>query len=254
MHRRELGLLRPPLRTLLLLLLLLLQPLAAMLIGAGCASPETKQTADTAPPSAASLTGAKGGTGGIVDLGRGVTVDRSAREVRVQAVVVLEEGWLEQVVCLEGTREHESVLVTPAPASLIHAGLLAIGLEPGSPGRWERIDGDLDLVPPSGDAVDVDVVDPRTDQRLDVEDWMMGEHGETFRGHGWKFAGSILDQTGYAADSSGSIVGLVTFGDETLAFTQVLPDQIDVQPPLWQIRTAVIPPPGTRVVLVLSPA
>jgi hypothetical protein len=57
----------------------------------------------------------------------------------------------------------------------------------------------------------------------------------------------------YVADQTGSIIGLVTFGDETVGFEQVLADQQDVQPLEWQVRTEHVPPPGTPVTLILRP-
>jgi hypothetical protein len=57
----------------------------------------------------------------------------------------------------------------------------------------------------------------------------------------------------YVADRTGSIVGLVTFGDEVIAYDEVLSDKVDVDAPEWQANTAVMPAPGTRVQLVIRP-
>ena len=56
----------------------------------------------------------------------------------------------------------------------------------------------------------------------------------------------------YVADESGSIIGLVTFGDEVIGFSRVLADQDAVQEPEWEVNTAAIPPMGTSVTLVLK--
>jgi hypothetical protein len=58
----------------------------------------------------------------------------------------------------------------------------------------------------------------------------------------------------YVADRTGSIVGIVTFGDETIAFDEVLSDQAEVDAPQWQARTERMPAPGTRVELVIRVA
>jgi hypothetical protein len=57
----------------------------------------------------------------------------------------------------------------------------------------------------------------------------------------------------YVADRTGSIVGLVTFGDEVIAYDEVLSDKVDVDAPEWQANTPVMPAPGTRVQLVIRP-
>jgi hypothetical protein len=56
----------------------------------------------------------------------------------------------------------------------------------------------------------------------------------------------------YAADRSGSIVGIVTFGDEVVAFREVVPDRTDVAEPQWQARTDAMPASGTAVELVIK--
>jgi hypothetical protein len=54
----------------------------------------------------------------------------------------------------------------------------------------------------------------------------------------------------YAADDSGSIVGLVTFGDEVVAMRTVIPDKVDVAPAAWKARTDDIPPEGSVVTVI----
>jgi hypothetical protein len=56
----------------------------------------------------------------------------------------------------------------------------------------------------------------------------------------------------YVADMSGSIIGLVTFGDETIGFHRVLADQEAVQDPIWEANPVTMPPPGTEVTLVIT--
>ncbi len=58
-------------------------------------------------------------------------------------------------------------------------------------------------------------------------------------------------RTVYAADLGGSVVGLVTFGDEVVAWQEVIPDQVDVAPAVWVADPSVIPALGTPVTLVL---
>ncbi len=55
----------------------------------------------------------------------------------------------------------------------------------------------------------------------------------------------------YVADYSGSIIGLVTFGDEVIGFSEVIADQAAVQEPEWIVDTDRVPPIGTEVTVVI---
>ncbi len=62
-----------------------------------------------------------------------VWVDRERGEVIVGGRIVLTQGPIEFFACPRRTKEHESIVAVNAPARLVHAGLLAIGLTPGTP-------------------------------------------------------------------------------------------------------------------------
>ena len=62
-----------------------------------------------------------------------VWIDLPAKRVVVGGLVVLAEGPLEFFACPRHTKEHESIVAVNASARLVHAALLAIGLEPGKP-------------------------------------------------------------------------------------------------------------------------
>ena len=69
----------------------------------------------------------------------------------------------------------------------------------------------------------------------------------------WAFEPDGRGGQRYTADVTGSTVGLVTFGDELIAYAQVIPDQAEISQPRWQAHTALIPPEGSDVVLILKP-
>lgn len=215
---------------------------------------------------AAALAGACGTApaaagGATVRMAPGLEVDIPAREVRVQAEVAIDRGWLEQAVCGAGTRDHESLLLVRVPASAIHAALLLVGAAPGHPGRWgHAADGSIRREAPAGDGLEVRVRGPAGDRAL--EEWIHDPvHGRRFPGSPWVFAGSRPAGTDpsrpsaapYAADRSGSVVGIVTFGDEVIALRDVLADRAEVDAPAWQARTEAMPAPGTAVTLVIRP-
>lgn len=199
--------------------------------------------------------------GGPVELAAGVVADRAKGEVRVAAEVACDRGWLEQAVCKAGTREHESLLAVEALPSTIHAALLLVGAQPGAPGAWTQSpDGAVARIPPSGDRVEVLVRGAFGERPL--SDWIEDpERARAFPPDGWVFAGSRVRPNTrsmgpgehYVADRTGSVVGIVTFGDEVVAFREVMPDRAEVESPAWQARTDRMPAPGTRVELVLRP-
>lgn len=192
----------------------------------------------------------------------------------MRAVIAAREGFLEQVACTPSTRVHESLLAVECTPREIHAALLLIGLEPGRPGRWsESADGAggwrVERVSPTGPCVEIRVCwsDAGGVRReCAVEDWVRrigapageaGDHGLP-RGR-FVFAGSQIRPNPpslgpgehYVADFTGSVIGLVTFGDEVVAMDEVIADRADVEPPSWVAWTERMPPEGTAVELLI---
>ncbi len=198
----------------------------------------------------------------VVEIG-GITVVPGVGVVRVEAFVCLDAGWLEQIACSPGTREHEALLVIEARPSDLHAALVLAGFEPGAPGRWSYDDGVVAVTPPTGDRVEIFVryqKDGRTIQEP-IGAWMVGAQDDRpFPDRAWVFAGSSFaanpDWMGpgehYVADVTGSIIGLVTFGDEVIGFERVLADQESVEPTQWRVNTGHLPPIGTPVTIILA--
>ena len=208
----------------------------------------------------------------------GVRVDRAQRLVIVDGTVSLTEGFLEQLVCTPSTRVHESLIAIDAAPREVHAALLLAGLEPGSPGRWQEVaDGaggwSVDRVRPTGPRVDVIVRWPGADGELrqaQILEWVrrVGPSGDPSvspeaaadapTGH-LVFAGSLIRPNTrsmgpgehYVADMTGSVVGLVTFGDEVIAYDEVIADKVAVDPAVWVARTERMPPEGTRIELLI---
>jgi len=99
---------------------------------------------------------------------------------------------------------------------------------------------------PQGEMVEVPVrdwiVDIRTGKRFPEGLWVFG---------GSRMKKDFTDTERYVADLSGSIVGLVTFGDEVLGWNEVWPDEEAVLEPEWVCNTKVMPAWNTKVVLRL---
>lgn len=62
-----------------------------------------------------------------------VLLDVAGKRILLKTKVVLREGLLEMLVCKKETKEHESILSLDAQAYVVHTGLLALGMKPGTP-------------------------------------------------------------------------------------------------------------------------
>ena len=246
------------------------EPTASATVASSAASTATTSSAPTGADAVPAASPA-GAPVEWIEIAPRVRVDRASRTVEFEALVVLDTGFLEQFVCTEGTREHESLFVFEGAASSVHAALLLAGFTAGSPGRWvERQDaGELRFegVAPTGSELRIEVRLP--DGTTRPIDWFIrpapiGDGAERTAAGAqsatrWQFVfgGSRFRtdrRTGnerYIADGSGSLVGLVTFGDETIGPREVLPDQASVSSPMWEVWTERMPPLGTRVTVVV---
>lgn len=166
--------------------------------------------------------------------------------------------YLELLVTGPDSREHESLIVTTVKPSNIHAGLLAAGFEPGRPVAWRgakvahSAEGDrvwveaavLDDEGEPGPFVDLAswAINKETEQRLSETD-----------GWGLVFAGSLLDeQQGYAADMTGTIIGLTDFGTEVIAAAWDLSPHSAIDEPVWIVDKDRVPAFGTPVVVRIT--
>ena len=79
-----------------------------------------------------------------------IWLDKNKKEVIVDGQIALREGMLEMFACTRNTKEHESIVSANTKAYLVHAGLLALGAEPGHPVRFQP-----QYMPPAGTEIDV---------------------------------------------------------------------------------------------------
>lgn len=185
---------------------------------------------------------------GVVEFGGTVCADLS----HPQTPVV----YLELLVTGPDSREHESLVLTRVRASAIHAGLLAAGFESGHPVRFE---GDRVAALPTGDRVSVAVgiqAEPDSGDDtafVELASWAVrrdtGVRLDAAPGWWLVFAGSVLDgQAGaYAADKTGTVIGLTGFGTEVIAAAWDLSPQADVDEPVWIVDKDRVPAFGTPV-------
>src|SRR5262249_11037911 len=141
--------------------------------------------------------------------------------------------YLEVCVCIPDSKEHETLVMTKAVPSNVHAALLLAGLQPGKPGQWDWSGEKLKAIPPTGDPVTVTVSYTKDGKTIEapITDWVittqtqrtMTQTAAADSDH-FVFAGSTIfkrkDREYYTADYDGTLVGLTTFGGETIAWTR----------------------------------
>jgi hypothetical protein len=163
--------------------------------------------------------------------------------------------YLEVIVCTPDTKEHEALVVTDARPSNIHAALLAIGLQPGEPSSWKWEDESLTAIPPRGSPVRITFLHTSENGRRvesPAESWITSVEGARLpEREGFLFAGSRVrfpnGERIYEADRAGTLIGLATFGSETIAWSSVFSPDSAVDEPEWIADTARVPRYGTEI-------
>lgn len=79
-----------------------------------------------------------------------VLIDKARKRLLLKTRVAQREALLEMFLCKAGTKEHETVVAIDSDAYVIHAGLLAIGAEPGKPVQYQP-----EYKPPTGQIIDI---------------------------------------------------------------------------------------------------
>lgn len=203
----------------------------------------------------------------LVELAPGLRVDARRGIVEIDGKVPIEANagdvvYLETLVCTQDSKEHESLVVTPVKPSAVHTAILLAGAQPGTPGSW-RFEGQRVVgVEPTGPAVEVMVrVRGRDDAPLAswVRDQKTGAAlADQYPGTRWVFGGSaFVTRAGnrlYGADLEGSIVGLATFGSETVGWSRVYSPDSSVDEPHLAATPGLTPPADTPVTVVLRVA
>ena len=145
--------------------------------------------------------------------GKDAWFDAKGKRLVIRARVALQDGVLEHLLCRKGTKEHESILATEAPAKWIHTGLLLAGANPGHPVRFQP-----KFEPPSGTpiAIELEWEVAGKLKTVDAREWVKDQATGASLGRDWVFAGSELFEDPrtktmiYAADD-GDLITVANF-------------------------------------------
>ena len=181
-------------------------------------------------------------------------IDRDRGWVFADGYVAMNEGPLEMFACPTGTKEHESVLATIAKAREVHAALLAIGAEPGTPVSYET-----DFTPATGQKIRVWVCYRDTEdkfQAIDARTWIRQMGTDKVMEPEWVFGGSFVwkdptDGRNYYQADSGDMICVSNFA--TAMMDIPVASSADADSLLYEPFTERIPERGTPVRLILEP-
>lgn len=182
-----------------------------------------------------------------------VWVDRKRREVVVGGKIALAEGAVEVFACPVGTKEHEAIVAVKSSARLVHAALLAIGLDPGRPASFQPI-----YRAAEGPAVSIRMrwIDADgKDHECPAQDWIRRCDTGAALEADWVFTGSEFwrdpaDGREYYQADGGDFVCVSNFPTATLDLPIESSQSNDAL--MFEASAGAVPPHGTAVEMVLS--
>jgi len=187
-----------------------------------------------------------------VEYAAGVHIDWRYLTVELDSRVVFRAGPLELLACSPRTREHESILQIPGRPLSIFQALGLVGLEKGSPVRYDQ-EKDA-IIPPTGQALTLRVLAefPWGRTTVPTEAWMIGAEprGKPVEPLNWVFAGSYTTDEGeFGADVDGTLACLVDFSTALIAVGEAHSADNEL---LWVgADPTFIPREGTRCTLII---
>jgi hypothetical protein len=183
-----------------------------------------------------------------------VWIDPKNKRVVMDGVVCLREGQLEMFACTKGTKEHESIVAVDTKAYAVHAALLAVGAEVGTPVQFRPA-----YKAATGTEIEITAIwtdKNGTVHRDRAKDWIRNVKTGKPLEFPWVFAGSgfwedqATGEKAYLAES-GDFICISNFPSAMLDLPVESSQSNDEL--LYAANTERIPPLGTRVRLVLTP-
>jgi len=178
-------------------------------------------------------------------------IDVKNKRIHMECEAVNPEERLEFLVCVNGTKEYESLLRSRAKPSHLHLALLMLGLEPGEPAHFSEKENRW--LAPRGPAL-----------HLTCE-WESGGKTISLPVHAllrnvkskqpmppteWVFVGSRVQEGDYAADVMGYLVTLVNFEFTVVDVPQLKSSHNEELE--WEVNPDVAPKRGTKVDLIFA--
>ena len=182
-----------------------------------------------------------------------IYIDKDDKQVVLVGMVCQREVPLELFACLRNTKEHEAIICLFGKAQWIHAGLVAVGAEPGSTAHFHP-----KFTPATGQVVEIELRwrDGGKVHKARAQEWVRNSQTKKAMTEHWLFSGSGLwthpetKQRFYQAEG-GDVICLSNFPgamlDVDIRSSSVNEDLS------YEAFAANIPPKGTPVTLILTP-
>jgi hypothetical protein len=181
-------------------------------------------------------------------------IDARQRVVRVECEAIRVNAPLEFFLCASGTNEHEAVLRSKVKPSHLHAALLAIGLKPGEPVQFNETT--KKWIPPHGPPLSITAEFEKDGKSVSLPAYRLMRDIRAKREMPpmtWIFAGSRVMENGrYAADTTGYLISVVNFDYTVIDIPKLASNANETLE--WETNLDVMPPQGTKVTLVITPA
>lgn len=177
------------------------------------------------------------------------------RRVRLETVVCLREGFLEQLVTRKNLKEHEAILAADFDARFLHTALTLAGAEAGKPVQFRP-----KLVAPSGTTVKIFLEYKKDGKvvRVPAQQWIRNIKSKKDFHTDWVFAGSIFTpdpvdkkKLPYYGANDGDVVSIVNFEGACLDVPFLsTKDNADLD---FEAHTERIPALKTPVTVIFEP-
>jgi hypothetical protein len=187
-------------------------------------------------------------------IGKDLWFDPARRELVILAQIVLREGPLEHLLCLKGTKEHESILATSAEARAIHAGLLLTKAVPDHPVRFQP-----KFEPPAGSKIRIQLKwtdEMKRNQTAEARNWVRNFKTNKPIEIDWVFGGSLIvedprTKKPFYAATEGDYFTVANFASAILDLP--VPSSASDAERQFEAYTSNVPAMGTWVWMHLSP-
>ena len=200
---------------------------------------------------------------GVFDL-NGIQITAATRELRIPCDILHQKLPIEYALCHEtGEKVHETVLETKVRPIQIQLALLLADYQPGTLGILDKLDPkeerpykDKDTEPKTPGAnrlaIHVEWKDGDKTKKVPLSDFI--QNIETRKTPSdldtWIFNGSFIDEGGFAAETTGSIIS--TYVDRGAMINSAAKG--NQRDDLWISMPSNIPPEETKVTLIITPA
>ncbi|WP_009961668.1 YdjY domain-containing protein [Verrucomicrobium spinosum] len=195
------------------------------------------------------------------DLG-GIKINSKTRQISVPCVLNMTEGLLEYVLVHEHGKTHESLLRTSVSPTELNVALLLAHYEPNikeaaqflpepTPMTQKLMAEPMSKAGANQITLSVQWKDKDgKEQTAPVTRWIHEKDAKVARdSQHWTYTGSMISQTGFAAQFDGSMVAIYFDLISLVNF----PVKENANDDLWKVETAKVPPVDTPVTLVISP-